>query len=121
MKLGINFISIVIVIMMVVGGCKKDGATGQVTFSGEEGSKSINTYTVTIEGKTLNFEQGYPAPACATISSETALFTLEVGAHTYTGTMKTVNVFDGHIDIYPIGPLSVTISDGTCVSVRLQE
>jgi uncharacterized protein (TIGR02145 family) len=122
MKLRIIIISLAIFFVAINGGCKKTGdPTGQVTFSGVEGSKSVNTYTVTLEGNTFEYDQGYPSPACGTISTETALFTLPVGLHTYTGTIKTVNVFDGHVDVYPIGPLTVTISDGLCVSVRLDE
>jgi uncharacterized protein (TIGR02145 family) len=124
MKTKICIFCLSIMFLVSTNRCKKSDPAekqGQITFSGEEGSKSNNTYTVTIEGKTIEFQQGYPAPECGTISNKSALFTLPVGSHTYTATLEEVNFFDNHIDTYPIGPLSVIVTEGACVSVRLSE
>lgn len=121
MKNRIITLSVAIVFVAIFCTCKKDETTakmGQVTFSGPYGSKSTNTYTVTVEGKTTEFEGSNPTPACGTISSETAFFTLPAGTHTYTATIKKVNFFDYSVQTYPAGPISFTITEGTCVSIR---
>ena len=118
MKTKLFFISIAIVsivFVIIIGSCKKEKdteKTGQIIFS------MTTTYgdcSVTINGETKTFDSYLDnPPACGTISTKCANFSLPVG--TYTFEFKYNDGSGPDVD-YP-GSHSATITDGGCVSVR---
>ncbi len=116
-RLFILFASLCIVTGLMFS-CKKktDAAkTGSATFSSASNpSLTYCTFTVTVNGQTGTFTQASnQAPACGTVSSDCAVFSLPVGTYTFT-----ITGYDGSHNYSYHGPNSVTVTDNGCSSVR---
>lgn len=115
--------SISIVLMAIIGGCKKKDETpktGKVTFSSAVNfGSNDNTFSVTINGQTQTFtENSNSEPSCGTVSNSSAVtFTLPVGTYTFTFTDRCI--FNGQVENRTYtGQTSLTITDGGCTVVR---
>lgn len=115
-----RIIKVAFVLIVILGGCKKDEKFGQVTFSGSSSSSICNDlFTVTINGKTGTFPASKTAPICGIINNESFTLTLPVGTYTFTFDDVATSWINGSISEYTFnGQKTVNITDGGCVSVR---